>query len=354
MKTRITLLFCLILFLSVTSVLGQEKITGLKYESLLPDFNKITPEAASLGKYGSIGCSEYTGVPDIKVPLFDIKSGDLSVPVSLYYDASGIKVEQEATFVGLGWNLSYGGCITRTVCGNDDYLKYPWTRRRDYVRMMDSLLFRQRNEDMFSPFNSDINLLLYPLFREISIPIFWQHLGWDENGDYWASRLESKKDSDVYYLLNDIEKGNFVPDIYQASFCGHSVSFIIEQETSEINIIGDDASKYKIEIERSGTAFRPSGFVITDSQGTIYHFTAYCEYGNTINSFYLDSVTDVSGKDWIRYSYEQKGMRGQCSFYQSKGKAVKNKSITTKVEGMYLDRHSRWTGESNYMCNKVT
>ena len=75
-------------------------------KSLLPNFNEFSPEVASLGKYGSCGVSEYTGIPDIKIPLFTMESGTLSIPVYLYYDASGIKVNQEAAFVGRGWNLS--------------------------------------------------------------------------------------------------------------------------------------------------------------------------------------------------------------------------------------------------------
>ena len=72
-------------------------------DKLLPDFNHLTPEAASLGKYGTIAMSEYTGTPNIRIPLLEVKSGDVSYPIELYYDASGIKVEQNATFVGLGW-----------------------------------------------------------------------------------------------------------------------------------------------------------------------------------------------------------------------------------------------------------
>ena len=59
--------------------------------------------------------SEYTGTPNIRIPLLEVKSGDVSYPIELYYDASGIKVEQNATFVGLGWNLSYGGSINHVV-----------------------------------------------------------------------------------------------------------------------------------------------------------------------------------------------------------------------------------------------
>ena len=45
----------------------------------------------------------------------------MSVPLSLSYHASGIKVEEIASWVGLGWNLEGGGAITRTKRGIDDF-----------------------------------------------------------------------------------------------------------------------------------------------------------------------------------------------------------------------------------------
>lgn len=81
------------------------------------------PNAASLGKYGDIPVSNYTGVPNISIPLYEAKSGNLSLPVSLSYHAGGIKVEEMASWVGLGWSLNAGGVITRTIRGvADDFM----------------------------------------------------------------------------------------------------------------------------------------------------------------------------------------------------------------------------------------
>src|SRR5437588_10987505 len=63
----------------------------------------VSADAASLGKYGSIPVGEYTGVPNVSIPLYTIKSGDLTLPVSLSYHSGGFKVEEMASSVGLGW-----------------------------------------------------------------------------------------------------------------------------------------------------------------------------------------------------------------------------------------------------------
>jgi hypothetical protein len=53
-----------------------------------------SPDAAALGKYGSIPVGPYTGVPNISIPLYTIRSGDLTLPVSLSYHSSGSQVEE--------------------------------------------------------------------------------------------------------------------------------------------------------------------------------------------------------------------------------------------------------------------
>lgn len=79
-----------------------------------------SPIAASLGKYGDIPVSLYTGTPNINIPLYEVKGRILSLPISLSYHASGVKVEEIPGWVGLGWSLDAGGVITRTVRGVPD------------------------------------------------------------------------------------------------------------------------------------------------------------------------------------------------------------------------------------------
>lgn len=81
-----------------------------------------SPDAAAFGKYGEVPVSNYTGVPNINIPLYDIRSGKVSVPISLSYHAGGVKVEDISSNVGLGWTLNSGGVITRSIMGLPDDL----------------------------------------------------------------------------------------------------------------------------------------------------------------------------------------------------------------------------------------
>lgn len=80
-----------------------------------------SPTAASLGVYGDVPVSTYTGTANVSIPLYTIKTSQLTLPVTLQYNCSGVKVAQDASWVGLGWSLSAGGVITRSIRGKDDF-----------------------------------------------------------------------------------------------------------------------------------------------------------------------------------------------------------------------------------------
>lgn len=93
-------------------------------ENALPSYIPVSPTVNSLAVYADYPVSYYTGVPDISIPLYEIDIDGYKLPVSLSYHASGIKVAQEASWVGLGWALNAGGIITRTVKCYDDFNEY--------------------------------------------------------------------------------------------------------------------------------------------------------------------------------------------------------------------------------------
>lgn len=117
-KTNIFLVVSL--FLSMTSVWAQEA-DSTDPELNLPNYTPTSPNAAALGIYGGIPVGHYTGVPDISIPLYEINLDGKTIPISLSYHASGIKVGQEASTVGLGWVLNAGGAITDNIRGGFDF-----------------------------------------------------------------------------------------------------------------------------------------------------------------------------------------------------------------------------------------
>ncbi|WP_188315908.1 hypothetical protein [Chitinophaga agrisoli] len=109
------LLWCIIAgMLLCKSVFSQKP--GLE----LPRYTYHTPHVTGLGQYGEYPVSLSTGVPAIDIPLYTVKGSKLELPISVSYHASGIKVDQESSFVGLGWVLNAGGLVTRILGDKPD------------------------------------------------------------------------------------------------------------------------------------------------------------------------------------------------------------------------------------------
>lgn len=92
---------------------------ALTSEAQVARISKYVPsmDAASLGEYGDIPMSLYTGRAQISIPIVTLEDGGHSIPITLDYLGGGIKVEQMPGYMGMGWVLNVPGCITRQVRG---------------------------------------------------------------------------------------------------------------------------------------------------------------------------------------------------------------------------------------------
>jgi YD repeat-containing protein len=92
------------------------------------DLISPSPTAANLSKYGDVPVTYYTGLPNISIPIFNITGSELSLPVVLSYNYSGLQPTQKASWVGLGWSLQAGGVITRTIGDKVDDHTIPYDK----------------------------------------------------------------------------------------------------------------------------------------------------------------------------------------------------------------------------------
>lgn len=104
--------FLLFIFLS----LSQQCVIA---QALSPDINVQSPNVASLGVYGKIPVSLFTGTADISIPVAELQGRALKYPLNLTYHPGGVKPNQRAGWIGEGWNLS-GSAIYREVRGLPD------------------------------------------------------------------------------------------------------------------------------------------------------------------------------------------------------------------------------------------
>lgn len=110
------------------------RAAGLEYDYgvSLPVVTPPSPQAQQYMRYGEIPVDISTGVPNISIPVYTLNANGLTIPISLSYHASGNKVEDVPSCVGLGWVLNAVGIITETVNGglSDDLAPFMFNSER--------------------------------------------------------------------------------------------------------------------------------------------------------------------------------------------------------------------------------
>ncbi len=102
---------CFVLALFFTVIIGNGQDLNLYFNpTTIP-----SPNVASLGIFGQIPVDYATGVPDISIPVYVLKEGNISIPIIFKYHSSGLKPNTYPSWVGNNWTLFAGGSITRIV-----------------------------------------------------------------------------------------------------------------------------------------------------------------------------------------------------------------------------------------------
>ncbi|OWK69707.1 RHS repeat protein [Pedobacter sp. AJM] len=256
---KIMKLHLILLFLSTQLFLNEICIAQVDLPKIIPP----SPDVASLLRYAEIPVAHSTGVPEINIPIYTVNAGKISLPISLSYHASGIKVRDIASIVGLGWSLNAGGTIARTVLG-----------RRD------------ESEDYVAPYKTTDELQ--------------------------TARSLVNGYSDAIDLINkyqNMNKGNFETqsDRYAYNFNGKSGIFRFDWLNGDVHLI--PYAPLKITKEYINNVVSPTNlyYVIIDENGTKYFFQSgevTSQAGmNPTTAWNLTKILSVDGKDEIRLYY---------------------------------------------------
>lgn len=218
-----------------------------------------SPNAAELGKYGTIPVNYNNGLPQIEIPMSELRAKGYTLPVYLSYHASGIKPDQHPGWVGSGWSLRAGGCINRIVNG--------------------------LNDDMDIEENGQYGGSLQPPHQP----------GYLYNCDHYQSINWTDADSLHHYYINS--QYDTTPDEFQVCIDDISASFYVtgyDKTTgdAQIKIVSQTPVSFKAKIVISGNPYHkvlyPSGMtdarynawqfshissiILTKDNGTVYTF----------------------------------------------------------------------------------
>lgn len=225
-----------------------------------------SPKASSFMKYGDYPVSLYTGLVDITVPLYIIRTGWIDIPIELKYHASGLRYDDISMEAGLGWDLIAGGVVTHIVRGAED----------------------TENAQGFFRDVSTIRVISNPETGTGVAGEDYDEVRYTENG----ARPESARNSSLPYMDGE-------HDLWHFSFLGHSGTYFFpgSQSSAPCVFIPDNGMKASF-----GNA--PT---ITDTDGISYSFSA-TEGGKLdtrqYQEWYLTGIVSADRSDEVTFTYD--------------------------------------------------
>lgn len=79
-----------------------------------------SPNMATMTRFGDYPVSYATGLPQIEIPLYEVKLKDYVFPVKIQFHASGRRADFNFSPLGVGWSLDATGYISREIRGKPD------------------------------------------------------------------------------------------------------------------------------------------------------------------------------------------------------------------------------------------
>lgn len=282
MKKRFLLNF--LLFASPLTLFGQSPsgsaAAALPTQNVMPR----SPQAAAFEKFVDLPVSLHTGIPKINIPVHEIRLKDLTIPIELNYHASGIKINETAGNVGLGWSLSAGGMINISTHGLSDFEQNGWIN--PFVKVPADATIRTK-------------------------------FAFNEEGKSYETNPDYILDINTVNGLNDTE-----PDVFSYSFPGKNGKFFFDQNGGYHMMPFDDI---QVSYAQMSSSPYPDSFTIKDNKGNLFIFG-----GREI--MYTTGATTCSGDNVSTPFFTWFGKSLATCYYLTQIKTVKNEVVTFTYE----------------------
>lgn len=128
------ILFFSILWGGLTTGVAQP---GLSSYDIAPKLNTFWPSSVSASQLFRKPAEEIdyaTGQATVRIPLYEIRTADFVLPISIYFTTGGIKTNQLCGAIGAGWQLEAEPMITRIVRGLPDEFHFLADSAARYAR----------------------------------------------------------------------------------------------------------------------------------------------------------------------------------------------------------------------------
>ena len=321
------------IFLSLVSsiVLLSTTNAQIDYNDEVAQMVRIpnSPEAQAFAAYGNTDVNLHAGVPNIAIPLYTHQGIEMDLPVSLTYDASGIKVEQMATWVGLAWNLNAGGRISRITNGQpDDFISGGTAWSMYHPTVKNGLITYNQNNQV------------------------------GESGLFFTSTTEA---SSYFSFLESIADNSYEtqPDFFTLNVPGLNETMVIDY-TDNYTPKALNNPRLKIEKTNSGLGNHINSWKVISDDGTVYHFNNVVETTESLNydsgtpleygtSWLLTKIESPNRRDIYEFSYTAMGYWSNDELGSAVQKSVTN--INPNITN-YTAPTQQYSGDSKYNINQ--
>ena len=244
-------LIAFILFaLGIQAMSAQDMITANDNKVIPP-----SPSSAVFRKYMGEQPSLATGSVNLTIPLYELNCHGVTIPFSLRYNTSGIKVFDDPSPCGFGWALLPGMRIMRTIMGRPD--------------------------EMFEFVGDEANL-----------------------GDDYSRVQRCMTD----FQVNQPNPNRYDSqhDIFTFSLIDRNLTYILDKKDGDMRFVGVGTSEYKIEADTALSYIK-----VTDAKGIEYVFGGAYELTENSSTLYksawmLTSINMPNGKqitlEWNRHA----------------------------------------------------
>lgn len=241
----------------------------------------VPSEVYQFERYGNAPVSQYTGRPNVTIPLYTIKYGDITVPLNLTYNSNGIRVDEEASQVGLGWYFSTG-MISQSIQGKDDLRKDNKVEVPDFLwAPYPQYAFQTQpgwNHNTYNAMPTDPSrILLSPIQPNATLDQYFVARVRNEGGGNMVYYPRNGVLTDYTNAFTNAGHQDIEIDIFDVNFFGHSLKFYIKPVTNlnaPLTAVVLNHEKYKININRTANILNQYDyeFIIIPPDGIAYHF----------------------------------------------------------------------------------
>jgi YD repeat-containing protein len=238
-----------------------------------------SPNAMKMTEYFGQRPNMYTGTANVSVPLYTIDFDGWKLPLSISYNATGIRPNEEAGEVGLGWALNATGVISRTIRGGDD---------------------------LFQGTSFNLGYVYNTMPMTYNLGFNWRTNPLPPNGSYYQYVASNRPDTQ--------------PDIFNYNFFGYSGSFVLSQKFSgpiqAIKITQDacsisytEPSQQTVTTSGSFTVITPEGY-----QGVFSIAERSSTFSMMLN---VTNTTVADSSCWLENHIDMTGFKNQSGMFRT-------------------------------------